>query len=97
MDWKDYVIVGGALFLLFGGGLYGHYRGKARGDILAGPQGGTGGGVGGVVIDDVRRLATAVATVGGKAFAEGGKLVKRGGLAYQNRQEHKRMHLTGAV
>jgi hypothetical protein len=91
MDWKDYVIIGGALFLLFGGGVYGHYRTRAKGQIEAEPTGG------GTVIDDVRRLATAVSTVGGKAFAEGGKLIKRGGLAYTARREHKSLHLTGAV
>jgi hypothetical protein len=90
MDWKDYVIIGGALFVLFGGGVYAHYRKKGEGQIQAEPTGP-------VYIDDLRRLGAAVSTVGGKAFAEGGKLMKSGALKYVARSERKQMHMVGAV
>jgi hypothetical protein len=92
MDWKDYVIIGGALFLLFGGGIYSHYRRKGQGNITAGPATDNSNGV---FIDDLRRLGTAVATVGGRAIAEGGKLRTRGAMAYTARESHKGMHLAG--
>ncbi len=88
MDWKDYVIIGGALFLLFGGGLYTHYKRKGQGNVPAAPTTGP-------FIDDVRRLATAVSTVGGKAIAEGGKLVRDGAMMYTARTERRNLHLAG--
>lgn len=91
MDWKDYVIIGGALFILFGGGLYTHYKRKGQGPVAEGPQPPSSG----VYIDDLRRLATAVSSVGGKAIAEGGKLRAQGAMAYTERRERKDLHLAG--
>jgi hypothetical protein len=90
MDWKDYVIVGGALFLLFGGGIYTHYRRKGQGAVEEGPSGG-------YVIDDLRRLGTAVATVGGRAIAEGGKVKRGGAMHYSARATRKQLHNVGAA
>lgn len=91
MDWKDYVIIGGALFILFGGGVYAHYKKRGQGIVPAQPTPGTPG----VYIDDLRRLATAVSTVGGKAIAEGGKMARDGAMAYMDRRERKSIHLAG--
>jgi len=89
MDWKDYVIIGGALFLLFGGGLYSHYRRKGGGQIQQAGQGP-------VIIDDLRRLGTAVATVGGRAIAEGGKLQRQGAMWYTARETQTGLHNVGS-
>jgi|WetSurMetagenome_2_1015567.scaffolds.fasta_scaffold25843_8 hypothetical protein len=89
MDWKDYVIIGGALFLLFGGGLYTHYKRKGEGQVQSGPAGDA------FFIDDLRRVGTAITTVGGRAIQEGAKLKRDGAMAYSNRQQRGQLHLVG--
>jgi hypothetical protein len=90
MDWKDYVIIGGALFIMFGGGVYTHYKRKGRGQVAQEPSGG-------MLIDDLRRMGTAVASVGGRAFAEGGKLARSGAMAYVDRSTRKQLHNVGSA
>jgi hypothetical protein len=90
MDWKDYVIIGGALFLLFGGGVAIHFSQKGRGNVNA-----TAGGA--AIIDDVRRLGVSIVTVGGKAMAEGGKLAREGAMRYANGTEANQLNMVGGA
>ncbi len=90
MDWKDYLIIGGALFLLFGGGVGLHFYTKGKGNVPSGPTGGA-------IVDDPRRMGVAITTTGGKAFAEGGKLIREGASRYIATRQLKEMQLVGGA
>jgi len=81
MDGKDWLLVVAALVIF--GGPVGHaiWR-RSRGTVSAQPGGET-------MINDVTRLGMAVTTTGGRALAEGAKLLKYGALRYANDQSNK--------
>jgi hypothetical protein len=84
MDWKDWAIIG-LVVVLVGGPLGLHIHRRAKGPAGKGPRETEG------VIDDVRRLGETVAHYGGKAIAEGGKLIKRGGLRFNNERQGQQL------
>jgi hypothetical protein len=88
METKDYVIIG--LVLLVIGvpiGVHVYHRGKGK--LRKMPRNPDS------VIDDNRRLGTAIAAYGGKTIAEGGKLAKYGSLRYHNDSENKNQQHVG--
>ena len=96
METKDYIIVF-LILVVIGGPLAVHVHHKGKGSLRKGPQNTSDAGVGGIIINDTRRLGMAVAAVGGKVVAEGAKLLKRGSLAHDNREEDKKQQKVGGA
>lgn len=89
MDGKDWLLVLAAIVIF--GGPVGHAVWKrSRGNIHKSPAGET-------FLTDYSRLGSAVTAVGGRALAEGAKLMRFGALRYTNDQTQKDMQKVGGA